>query len=130
MSEEDIAQETFVRAALRIPDLQAAEVVPYLRRVALNVYRNSVRRLAIEARLRPSPAESTQDPSARVDERTVVWEALAGLPARQRACVVLRYYEDLSERETATLLQCSVGTVKSQTNRALAKLRRELRDEY
>jgi RNA polymerase sigma-70 factor (sigma-E family) len=52
-----------------------------------------------------------------------VWQALGRLPARQRAVVVLRFYEDLSEVDTADLLGCSVGTVKSQCARALAKLR-------
>jgi RNA polymerase sigma factor (sigma-70 family) len=59
----------------------------------------------------------------RVDDRTDLWRALARLPRRQRAVVVLRFYEDLSEIETAEILQCSVGTVKSQASRALAKLR-------
>ena len=59
----------------------------------------------------------------RVDDRTDLWRALARLPKRQRAVVVLRFYEDLSEIETAEILQCSVGTVKSQASRALAKLR-------
>jgi RNA polymerase sigma-70 factor (sigma-E family) len=52
-----------------------------------------------------------------------LWTALGRLPARQRAVVVLRYYEDLTEAETADLLGCSVGTVKSQCSRALARLR-------
>lgn len=61
--------------------------------------------------------------NARVDERTDLWRALERLPKRQRAVVVLRFYEDLSEAETAEIMQCSVGTVKSQASRALAKLR-------
>jgi DNA-directed RNA polymerase specialized sigma24 family protein len=52
--------------------------------------------------------------------------ALAALPPRQRATIVLRYYDELSIQETAEALQCSVGTVKSQTARALASLRRTL----
>ena len=56
-------------------------------------------------------------------DRRDVWTALGRLPRRQRAAVVLRYYEGLTEHETAEVLGCSVGTVKSQTHRALAKLR-------
>lgn len=61
--------------------------------------------------------------TAEVEARTDLWAALARLPRRQRAVVVLRYYEDLSEVETAEIMQCSVGTVKSQASKALAKLR-------
>ena len=56
-------------------------------------------------------------------ERSDLWTALGRLPRRQRAAVVLRYYEGLSEAEAAGVLGCSVGTVKSSTSRALAKLR-------
>ena len=58
-----------------------------------------------------------------VDDRDVVWRALGRLPAGQRAVVVLRFFEDLTEAQVAGVLGCSVGTVKSQTSRALAKLR-------
>ena len=65
-------------------------------------------------------APRTADPDAHDHD---LWEALRHLPPRQRAIVVLRYLEDRSERETAQLLGVSVGTVKSQSARALAKLR-------
>ena len=69
--------------------------------------------------------ESQPEPS-EIDghaDRTDLWTALGRLPRRQRAAVVLRYYEGLTEPETAAVLGCSVCTVKSQTSRALAKLR-------
>ena len=58
-----------------------------------------------------------------VDDRDAVWQALGRLPAGQRAVVVLRFYEDMTEAQVASILGCSTGTVKSQTSRALAKLR-------
>ncbi|HZX01978.1 sigma-70 family RNA polymerase sigma factor, partial [Kribbella sp.] len=58
-----------------------------------------------------------------VESRMVITAALAELPPRQRACVVLRYFDELSVEETATALDCRPGTVKSQTMRALDKLR-------
>ena len=56
-------------------------------------------------------------------DRDQVLRALATLPARQRAVIVLRYLEDLSEAQTSAVLGCSAGTVKSQASRALARLR-------
>ena len=58
-----------------------------------------------------------------VDDRDAVWRALGRLPAGQRAVVVLRFFEDLTEAQAASILGCSIGTVKSQTSRALARLR-------
>lgn len=54
-----------------------------------------------------------------------MWQALAGLSRQQRSVLVLRYYEDLSEAQTAAVLGCSVGTVKSQSSKAIAKLRHQ-----
>jgi DNA-directed RNA polymerase specialized sigma24 family protein len=64
-----------------------------------------------------------QDRTAEIADRDYLLRALAALPAGQRAVLVLRYFDDLSEGETAAMLGCSVGSVKSQTARALAKLR-------
>ena len=63
------------------------------------------------------------DPLGGVENRLVITQALAELPPRQRACVVLRYFDELSVDETAAALNCRPGTVKSQTMRALDKLR-------
>ena len=66
---------------------------------------------------------SVEDPSGQVVDRMLLMAALAELPARQRACVVLRYYEDLSVEAVAETLGCRTGTVKSQTARGLDALR-------
>ena len=64
-----------------------------------------------------------QDRTNEIADRDYLLRALAALPPRQRAVVVLRYFDDLSEAETAQMLGCSLGTVKSQTARGLARLR-------
>lgn len=120
---EDIVQETFVRCAPFIDGLLDDEVLPYLRATAMNVWRNRLRRLAIERRARPLREQGAE---TTYEDRDAIWDAIRRLPSRQRACIVLRYYEDLTERETADVLGCSVGTVKSQTSRAMARLRREV----
>jgi RNA polymerase sigma-70 factor (sigma-E family) len=120
---EDLVQEAFVRAAPHLEQLGPPDVHPYLRRIVLNLWKNRLRRFALEARTRMSTKrDSFTDPI--VEERDSLWRALMQLPSRQRACVVLRFYEDLSELEVSRVLGCSVGTVKSQTSRGLAKLRK------
>ena len=71
---------------------------------------------------------SGEDVAGAVADRAALMAALARLPQRQRACVVLRYFEELDVRETAAALRCSEGTVKSQTSRALASLRAMFED--
>ena len=100
----------------------------YVRRILVNTYATWWRRkwngeepteeLPESGSVAGRPGESH-----RADERADLWQALGRLPKRQRAVVVLRFYEDLSEAETAGILGCSVGTVKSQASKALAKLR-------
>jgi RNA polymerase sigma factor (sigma-70 family) len=101
----------------------------YLRRAVVNLCRSRIRRKAIEARVGVLAPRSAPlwDAEAR-DTQRVVWEAVRGLPPRQRACVVLRYYEDLPEREIAEILECSVGTVKSQLAKARSRLERVLEE--
>ena len=100
----------------------------YVRRILVNTYSTWWRRKwngeePTEDLPESGPAPGRPGESHRADERADLWQALGRLPKRQRAVVVLRFYEDLSEAETAEILGCSVGTVKSQASRALAKLR-------
>jgi RNA polymerase sigma-70 factor (sigma-E family) len=126
---EDIVQDAFVRVALRIGEVPAENMGPYLRSVAVNLWKNRLRSLTRERRARDRSAiNSVTDPIGRED-RVALRSAVLRLPNRQRACLILRYYEDLPEREVASLLGCSIGTVKSQTSRALARLRKEFEGE-
>ena len=99
---------------------------PYVRRVVATTYATWWRRRwRSEYPTGSLPEVSGADGTAGVDERDALWRALGMLPRRQRAVVVLRYYEDLSEAETAAALGISRGTVKSQASKALAALRRD-----
>jgi RNA polymerase sigma-70 factor (sigma-E family) len=122
---EDLVQTTLTKLYLawdRIADRQHVDA--YARRALINEHRSTWRR----ARRRPevlsdAPPESGHQPAVYDGEREAVWRFVQTLPPRQRAVIVLRYYEDLSEAETADLLGVSAGTVKSQASRALASLR-------
>ncbi|WP_245155826.1 SigE family RNA polymerase sigma factor [Nocardioides sp. 503] len=97
---------------------------PYVRRILVNTYATWWRRkwngeLATEE----LPERAHSDASDAVSSGHDLWQAMERLPRRQRAVVVLRYFEDLTEAQTADLMSCSVGTVKSQLSKALAKLR-------
>jgi RNA polymerase sigma-70 factor (sigma-E family) len=122
---EDLTQAALVKAWLAWPRLDG-DPEAYVRKIIVTTYVSWGRR-----RWRRSEAPTDQLPERpgrdsemdQVDDRDAVWRALGRLPARQRAVVVLRFFEDLTEAQVAGLLGCSVGTVKSQTSRALAKLR-------
>jgi RNA polymerase sigma factor (sigma-70 family) len=78
---------------------------------------------------RQRSAREREQRDVDISERDAMWMALQGLPARQRAAVVLRFYEDLSERETADLLGCSIGAVNQLIARGLATLRERIGSE-
>ncbi len=123
---EDIVQEVFVRGASRIADLPPEEVGPYLRTAVANEWKNRRRRMALDRRARARLAPTGSDGGRTEPDHNEMWQVVLRLPPKQRACLVLRFYEDLSEKETARVLGVSVGTVKSQTSRALSKMRKEL----
>jgi len=75
------------------------------------------------------PDRATPGHDDQVARSTWLWECLMSLPVRQRAAIVLRYYEDLTEAQTAETMGCAVGTVKSQVSAGLAKLRQQLGDD-
>ncbi len=126
---EDLVHDTFVSAAVRIRELDDGEVGPYLRRSLVNHWKKSLRRKAVERRFQAAIPHSRLGERDDLDDRDLLWRAIRSLPGRQRACVVLRYYEDLSERDTADVLGCSIGTVKSHTSRAISRLRKEVHDD-
>jgi RNA polymerase sigma-70 factor (sigma-E family) len=98
----------------------------YVQRILANASNDRWRLAARrpERLLRPGDADPlAQDQSDAVAERDFLMRALAALPPRQRTVLVLRYFNDLSEAEIADALGCSVGTVKSQASRGLARLR-------
>jgi RNA polymerase sigma-70 factor (sigma-E family) len=103
----------------------------YVRRVMVNLRTSRWRRLRDREWTTdtvPEPRSSTPDLSAMVVESDSLLAALGRLPARQRAAVVLRHWCDLSEAETASVMGCSAGTVKSTTSRGLTALRAHLSD--
>jgi RNA polymerase sigma-70 factor (sigma-E family) len=118
---EDLVQTCLLRAIGRWDRI--ADPLAYLRRAMINERVGRWRRLRRELLRADPPDLAVPDATVPVAERAAVLAALRGLPARMRAVLVLRYWEDLSEAETADLLGCSVGTVKSQASRGLAKLR-------
>ena len=123
---EDALQTAFAKAYTSWHRVQAADhPEAYVRRMAVNEVLSVLRRPWFRAERsteapEPKPLPSGED---RAVDRDAVWRAVCSLPPRQRAVVVLRYYEDLSEAEIADVLGCTRGTVKSTASNALAKLR-------
>ncbi len=118
---EDLLQTALTKAYLAWGRVEG-NPEPYVRRILVNTYASWWRRKwNAEQPTDELPQHGHQD--ERAGESGDLWDALGRLPRRMRAVVVLRYFEDLTEADTAELLGISVGTVKSQASKALAKLR-------
>ncbi|KAB1136734.1 SigE family RNA polymerase sigma factor [Micromonospora sp. AMSO12t] len=127
---QDLVQDTMVRVQLNWRRVARADSPErYVRRMLTNQYvdwrRGSwMRRVLLRAE--PDDAVPVRaDHAQHAVDRDQVWSWLSGLPRRQRATLVLRYYEDLPDAEIADILGCAVGTVRSSISRALATLRAE-----
>jgi RNA polymerase sigma-70 factor (sigma-E family) len=128
---EDLLQTALTKTYLAWKRLGGIEAIePYARRVMVNTSTSWWRRRWHGER--PTavlPERAGTDEIEQQLDRDALWRHLRALPNRQRAVLVLRFYEDMSEAQTAALLEISPGTVKSQTARALATLRRRLGDQ-
>jgi RNA polymerase sigma-70 factor (sigma-E family) len=124
---EDLLQGVLERAYRRWGRIcRDGDPERYVRRMVVNASVDRWRRLRRRPELpvtSPDAGHAAADQYGAVADRDQLLRALAALPARQRAVIVLRYLEDLSEAETSAVLGCSEGTVKSQASRALARLR-------
>ena len=129
---EDLLQDALLRVWSRWSRVRAAEhPLAYARRVLVTTsvsrWRASRSRTAGERLVAEPPETSTRDDQPDRDDE--LWQAVLSLPPRQRAVMVLAYYEDLTDADTADVLGCTVGTVKSQRAKALRSLRVRLAEE-
>jgi RNA polymerase sigma-70 factor (sigma-E family) len=125
---EDVVQTALLQVARKWRRIRG-EPMPYARRAVVNLAKNHWR----DRLRRPRETSVTVEPGyaapdADVLLHQVLLPAVMDLPVRQRAVLVLRYFQDLSVEQTADALGCSTGTVKSQTHHALSKLREALGD--
>jgi RNA polymerase sigma-70 factor (sigma-E family) len=122
---EDLVQQAFTKLYLAWGRIQRHEALDaYTRQVLVRTYLSERRRgwFRFES-VSDDAGDSAAPPGIYPEERMVLLEALAKVPPRQRACLVLRYWEDMSVEQTARVLKCSEGTVKSQAARGLQTLR-------
>lgn len=131
-SAEDLVQTTLTKAYVAWGRIRATEAADgYVRRVmvmtAVSWWRRKswrAERPAVDVPIAPVPAADDA-----VTRREWIWSEIAKLPPRQRAIIVLRFYEDLSEQQIAQVMECSTGTVKSQAHAAMRTLRAVLGEE-
>jgi RNA polymerase sigma-70 factor (sigma-E family) len=129
---QDLVQEALTKTYVAWPRLRdRANAEAYTRKAitttAISWFRR--KRWSHERSTESPPDHGTPGHDDSVTQSAWLWDALLDLPVRQRAAVVLRYYEDLTEAQTADAMGCAVGTVKSQVSAALTKLRERLGDD-
>lgn len=127
---EDLVQTAFAKLYLSWDKVQRREVVDgYVRRILVNEHTSLWRRPWKRREVSTDALPETGGHDRFDDgESAAVWRFVQTLPRKQRAVIVLRYYEDLSEAETAEVLGISIGTVKSQASRAIAAMRSRVGD--
>jgi RNA polymerase sigma-70 factor (sigma-E family) len=128
---QDLVQNTLAKLYLRWDRVRDVDNVDaYARKALVNEFRSAWRRPVrrVEQIVEVVPERATAETPAYDGSQDAVWRFVCGLPPKQRAVIVLRFYEQLTEAEIADLMGISVGTVKSQSSRALAALRAGLPD--
>ncbi|QNN52939.1 SigE family RNA polymerase sigma factor [Nocardioides mesophilus] len=128
---QDLVQEALTKTYVAWPRLrEVANAEAYTRRVIATTAISWARRRSWHERpTEEIPERQVPTESDAVATRSWLWQELQRLPARQRAAVVLRYYDDLTEAQTAAAMGCAVGTVKSQVSTGLKRLREQLGDD-
>ena len=120
---EEVVQEAFARTWANLGRVRDDDPLPYVRRAVVNLSRGRLRRL------RTVRAHRAERGAARLEQGRTVLERVSQLPRRQRECVVLRFYDDLTVPEIARSLGVAEGSVKSHLHRALSTLAIELEDQ-
>lgn len=129
---EDAVADAFVKVYRRLQRGGVAQPRAYLRRAVINEINSRFRRLAVERRQavrRSGDERGLRGADEQVADSDAMFKALRHLPPRQRTVVVLRFYDDLAERDIAEVMGVSLGTVKSTLHRGLAQLRTQLGEE-
>jgi len=128
---QDLVQESLVKTYVawpRLRDVTSAEA--YARRIIVTTAISWHRRRSFHERpVLAIPEQAQPDRTDAFATQDLLWAQVRALPPRQRAALVLRYYEDLSESDTAQLMGCAIGTVKSQVSAGLERLRERMGPE-
>jgi RNA polymerase sigma-70 factor (sigma-E family) len=126
---DDILQTSLTKAYLKWSAVRSSQNPDqYMRAIVVNTFLSERRTAWSRVRLGDPPPETAAPDTGNVEDRTVLRQALARVPKRQRAVLILRFINDLGVAEVAEILHCGEGTVKSQTAHGLASLRRHLDD--